>query len=228
VCRACGLPGWKPHGRDPEAIKRSERRQNARRKALRAMRRQARPAPLSQQRPWEKLGISERTWYRRGLHKAVAGMLPLPTKFRRPVLLTSKHGTRNTEQVNPKWRNSEHERSRTRTKRLIFPSGIILMGETRMALEHTFASGKASATRRRQHGWRRSARRHRQCAAWSQRRRRDPCMLPGEVPTFHCAACIGGCGADVCFAPESGHTAACQGCPLCAISGHKCPASHFL
>ena len=147
VCRECGLDGWKPRGRDPEAIKRKRQRENIKRKKLRAIRAQLRPLSLSQRRPWERLGVSQRTWYRRGLHR-VAEKMPTLTKFRRPILQTSKHGTRNTETATPKHGNSELELSCASPKRHIFPLDIIT-GVTAMAKRRRVGALRRSTRQRR-------------------------------------------------------------------------------
>src|SRR5262249_32795215 len=70
-----GLPQWKPRG--PAAPKRKQARQNTKRRMLRAL---TRKTPLRISRPWTALGLSERTWYRRGYHR-MAENLPTSTKF---------------------------------------------------------------------------------------------------------------------------------------------------
>jgi hypothetical protein len=66
-----GLPrfGFHRHERDPEAIKRSAAKQNAKRKAERAARRKT---PLRVRQPWNAGEISRSTWYRRGNRAADA------------------------------------------------------------------------------------------------------------------------------------------------------------
>src|SRR4029078_11635327 len=66
----CGVPDWKPRGRDPEDIRRKQARQYARRELERALRRKT---PLRVSRPWEVEGISRTTWYARG---GRAGQVP--------------------------------------------------------------------------------------------------------------------------------------------------------
>jgi hypothetical protein len=58
-----GLPSWQEirQARRLGKIKENRVRENARRKAKRAA---GRKIPLRTRRPWEQLGISERTWYR--------------------------------------------------------------------------------------------------------------------------------------------------------------------
>ena len=83
VRAACGIPEWKPRGRDFEAIRRKRARQNAKRRLERALRRKT---PLRVSRPWEVEGISRTTWYTRG---GRAGQVPpTPTKFPRGHPLT--------------------------------------------------------------------------------------------------------------------------------------------
>src|SRR4029079_15851094 len=85
----CGVPDWKPRGRDPEAIRRKQARQYAKRRLERALRRKT---PLRVSRPWEVEGISPTTWYARG---GRAGQVPpTPTKFPRGHPLTEDQRTR--------------------------------------------------------------------------------------------------------------------------------------
>jgi hypothetical protein len=86
---ACGLPAWRSRGCDPEAIRRKQARQNAKRRLERALRRKT---PLRVSRPWEVEGISRTTWYARG---GTAGQVPpTPTKFPRGHPLTEDQRTR--------------------------------------------------------------------------------------------------------------------------------------
>ena len=109
---ACGLPEWRPWGRDPETIRRKQIRQNAKRRLERAL---MRKTPLRVSRPWEVEGISRTTWYARG---GRAGQVPpTPTKFPRGHPLTEDQRTRTSEPGNLNKGRHESHRARNLTKR---------------------------------------------------------------------------------------------------------------
>ena len=93
----CGLPDWKPRGRDPEATRRKRERENNKRRHPHHARPPA-PIVMSKRRPWEALGMSRATWYRRGRPEAVRQLLPTHTKFTRGQPLNSE--TVNSEHAN--------------------------------------------------------------------------------------------------------------------------------
>ena len=110
VRAVAGLPDWKPRGRDPQAIRRKQARQNTKRKAERAAKRKI---PLRALEPWKAAGVSRATWYRRGgrAEHVDKFRLPLPSSPGDPISLNSE-----LEHANSEHANSEKAKQRKRTR----------------------------------------------------------------------------------------------------------------